>query len=496
MAIETTWDWTLLVPLLATTAAIFWFIFRTPDSSKLPPGPKGVPLLGYLPFFGRNHHLKFVELAKIYGPVVRVQLGMVSVIVLNDYASIKKWLSHSAFQCRIRNVFNANTGLLGIGTLNGEAWRANRRLCLSILRDNGWKQASMEEQTKEELQYLCSKLAEHNRTPVPIKPYVMASIQNGIMRILMGVSYPFDDPRRTFLDKCMSQVGRVLSSSSLIVWVPSWLYAIAGRLPGSSVYSIRSGFQGIVAFIKEKIREHQEVLNEHSVVDFTDAYLKETNEHRKVTNSHISVKYAAGHVLALISAGTNPVSSSIVWHLLNCADKPSVQNKIRQEIDSVVGLQRVPAYEDRYKMPFTMACIWETYRWRIINPIGIPRGCEEDTCIDDYVIPKGTIVLPNLWAVHMDPTLWENPEVFDPSRFLKEDGSGLIAKPEHLVPFSVGKRMCPGEAASNIQIFLYLTGILQKFHVMPEDGVAIDLSTDCVTFNSPKMQKLRFIPRS
>lgn len=56
--------------------------------------------------------------------------------------------------------------------------------------------------------------------------------------------------------------------------------------------------------------------------------------------------------------------------------------------------------------------------------------------------------------------------------------------------------MCPGQAAANIQIFLYLTGILQKFHVMPEDGVAVDLSSDCVTMNSPKAQKLRFVPRT
>ncbi|XP_040069866.3 steroid 17-alpha-hydroxylase/17,20 lyase, partial [Ixodes scapularis] len=124
------------------------------------------------------------------------------------------------------------------------------------------------------------------------------------------------------------------------------------------------------------------------------------------------------------------------------------------------------------------------------------RRAHEDISIDNYVIPKGTIVLPNLWAVHMNPKLWKDPEAFDPSRFLTADGSGLIAKPEHLVPFSVGKRMCPAEAASNIQIFLYLTGVLQKFIVMPEDGVAVDLSVDCVVFNIPKTQNLRFIPRS
>ncbi|KAG0433009.1 hypothetical protein HPB47_020311, partial [Ixodes persulcatus] len=324
------WEWASLVPLLAITAVIFWYIYQSQDNSKLPPGPKGVPLLGYIPFLGRNHHLKFVELAKVYGPIVRIKYGMVNVVVLNDYASVKKWLTHTAFHSRLRNVFHNNTGLLGIGTLNGEAWRTNRRLCLGILRDNGWKQAVMEEQTKEELQYFCGKLSEYREKPVPIKQLAMTSIANGIMKILMGVSYPFGDPRRTLLDRYMAQAKGSRSTKKC-----------STNTPASTSH---------------------------------DAFLKETCEYRKAPDSHISVKYAAGHVLALLSAGTNPVSSSIVWHLLNCADKPGLQNKIREEIDRVIGQQRMPAWEDRYNMPFTMACIWETYRWRTMNPIGIPRG--------------------------------------------------------------------------------------------------------------------------
>ncbi|KAM7312798.1 putative cytochrome P450 [Ixodes scapularis] len=375
------WEWASLVSLFAITAAIFWYIYQSQDNSKLPPGPKGVPLLGYIPFLRKNHHLKFAELAKVYGPIVRIKYGMVNVVVLNDYASVKKWLTHTAFQSRLRSVFSANSGLLGIGALNGEAWRTNRRLCLGILRGYGWKEAVLEEQTKEELQYFCSKLAEHSEKPAPIKPLAMSTIANGIMKILMGVSYPFGDPRRILLDRCMAQVGRAISSCSLIVWTPLWLYSLVGRLPYTSLHSMRSAFQGIVALISGMVKEHQDVLGENSNLDFTDAFLKETCEYRKAPDSHISVKYAAGHVLSLLSAGASAVSSSIVWHLLNCADKP-------------------------------------------------------------------------------------------------------------------GKRMCPAEAASNIQIFLYLTGILQKFIVMPEDGVAVDLSVDCVVFNIPKTQNLRFIPRS
>lgn len=63
----------------------------------------------------------------------------------------------------------------------------------------------------------------------------------------------------------------------------------------------------------------------------------------------------------------------------------------------------------------------------------------EDVEYKDYFIPKGTVILPNLSAVHLDAEIWESPEMFDPYRFLKKDGSGLIAKPDQLIPFSIGK---------------------------------------------------------
>ncbi|KAG0443266.1 hypothetical protein HPB47_015110 [Ixodes persulcatus] len=71
------WEWVPLVPLLAATAVLVWYTLRAPDRSRLPPGPKGVPLLGYIPFLGMNLHLKFAELAKVYGPIVRTTASQV-----------------------------------------------------------------------------------------------------------------------------------------------------------------------------------------------------------------------------------------------------------------------------------------------------------------------------------------------------------------------------------------------------------------------------------
>ncbi|CAN7988189.1 unnamed protein product [Ixodes pacificus] len=104
--------------------------------------------------------------------------------------------------------------------------------------------------TAEELQYLCSKLAEYNGQPVPTKKYAQASVENGIMKLLLSVSYPFEDPRRMYIDRCMSQVGQHIASSSPVAWTPSWLHTIAGYLPCSRVHSFKSGLRGIVGFVK------------------------------------------------------------------------------------------------------------------------------------------------------------------------------------------------------------------------------------------------------
>ncbi|CAN7985376.1 unnamed protein product [Ixodes hexagonus] len=429
--------------------------------------------------------------------VSRIKIGTANIVALNSYESIKKGLSNSAIQARYRSVFLEQTKSPGLGTLNGKAWLENRQLCLKLLRELGMGKACLEEKIMDEVRYLVSRISDLNGAPVFIRKYTVPSISNIITRLLFGNRYDYDDPRRTYLDENMAGAGRALSSGSLVIFLPTWVYAIGAHLPFTRINAMRRSFDNILDFIRQRTKEYQLSLDASTNQSFIKSYLERTIDHEKRPSPYFKTEYIPGNVLTFFGAGTNTINRSVVWHLLNCADKPdAIQKRMQAEIDEVIGQERQPTWEDRHRMPFTLACVWEMHRWKPVAPVGIPRGADEDTEIEGYFIPKGTIVIANIWAVHMDPNLWTNPEEFDPTRFLDETGTKVLPKPDHLMAFSTGKRMCPSEALSSTQIFLYVTSILQKFNVFPEDDTTkINLVTDCVTFNTPKPQKLRFISR-
>ena len=117
---------------------------------------------------------------------------------------------------------------------------------------------------------------------------------------------------------------------------------------------------------------------------------------------------------------------------------PDVQRKVQEEIDDVVGRERLPSMHDRSKLPYTEAVVLELSRVATIIPLGVPHRSTQSFSLYDYIIPPDTVVLTNAWAVHMDPANFPQPELFKPERFLSEDGT-KIKNSDFLIPFGIGK---------------------------------------------------------
>lgn len=177
-----------------------------------------------------------------------------------------------------------------------------------------------------------------------------------------------------------------------------------------------------------------------------------------------------GTRLMVILNDFNSVKDALVSHSEVFSDRPSVslvtiitkrKEKVQAEIDTVIGRDRPPSLTDKSQMPFTEATIMEVQRMTVVVPLSVPHMASESSVFHGYTIPKGSVVMANLWSVHRDPKVWEKPNDFMPKRFLDENGQ--ILKKEAFIPFGIGRRVCMGEQLAKMELFLMFVNLLQSF---------------------------------
>ena len=170
---------------------------------------------------------------------------------------------------------------------------------------------------------------------------------------------------------------------------------------------------------------------------------------------------------------------------------PKYQGDIQHQLDEVVGNRR-PSLNDRPSLPLIQATILEALRaGNIVSP-ALPHITLADTTLCGYRVPKGTYVFANTESVHMDPKCWEHPAVLYPHRHIDTDGQ-LIANPGNFVPFGAGRRGCAGESLGRVELFLFISWLLQKFTLVAEEGYRLEVEGALVQF--PARYKMRAIKR-
>ncbi len=178
--------------------------------------------------------------------------------------------------------------------------------------------------------------------------------------------------------------------------------------------------------------------------------------------------------LNLLLAGVL-TSSATFYCLMNIlAHRKDVQRRIWEEIrktgydpTETIGL------EDRSRMPYSRAVIYEVLRYHSVTPVNGQRVALKNIEISGIRIPQGSIVGANTWTLHHDPEFWEDPDQFRPERFLDSDGNILPPdhpRRKHLLPFSSGVRVCPGEQFALLRLFIWLTNLVKRFEITPAEN--------------------------
>lgn len=172
----------------------------------------------------------------------------------------------------------------------------------------------------------------------------------------------------------------------------------------------------------------------------------------------------------MITAGMDTTAISVEWAMAELIKNPRVQEKAQEEMDRVVGTERVMTELDFSNLPYLMSIAKEALRLHPPTPLMLPHKANANVKIGGYDIPKGSNVHVNVWAVARDPAVWKEPFEFRPERFMEEDVD-MKGHDYRLLPFGAGRRVCPGAQLGINLVASMLGHLLHHFCWNPTEGV-------------------------
>ncbi|KAF9533208.1 cytochrome P450 [Crepidotus variabilis] len=199
------------------------------------------------------------------------------------------------------------------------------------------------------------------------------------------------------------------------------------------------------------------------------------------------------------AAGADTTVASIEAFFYVIAKYPDVQRKAQEEIDRVIGNDRIPTFNDRSSLLYVEALFREVLRWMPALPLGLAHGTSADDIYEGQYIPKGASIIVNTWAMTHNPDVYPDPDTFNPDRFFTEDGK--LNDDEVLYTFGFGRRVCPGRHLASNTIWLTIATVLALFNMgkkMDADGNEIPVEADFTTglMTHPFPYECSIVPRS
>ena len=453
--------------------AIMWYKQTRKPSLRPPPGPWPLPFIGnILSINTRKMHLTFNELSQKYGNIFRVSLLGDEIVVINDINMLRKaFLGEEycdIFDDRPRSfiskyiMFDAD---LGFGRANKVTY-ALRKMLHKGLKVFGDGVARFELQVSEELDRLVMEFNTQTGKDLDMCLSLKNSLANWMSTLATGQKAKEYD----------SKLIWDLNESSTPLFAAG-TNVILTRMP---IFRLLPGYLGGV--YRDCVNDRDRVLRRFFCLNDNGSHvfrekadglvgkLLEMQTELNLRAGYEMVSDLRGLIIDIFVAGTDTTYAALVNSFAVLLKYPECKKKIRAEVDTIIGNSRPPSLDDRGYMPYTEAFLLEVHRYTSEVPLSAPHMCQKDVVFEGYDIKKGSVVFPNLWYIHHDEKLWHDPWNFRPERFL--NAAGKLLPTDHelrqaCIPFSIGRRACPGKTLAMTRTFLYLTRIIQEFDIEP-----------------------------
>ncbi|XP_023942228.2 cytochrome P450 307a1-like [Bicyclus anynana] len=469
---------------------------------KHAPGPIALPVIGSMHLLGKNESpfQSFTELSKTYGDIYSIKLGTAECLVVNNLELIREVLNQNGKFfggrpdfLRFHKLFagDRNNSLALCDWSNLQLRRRNlaRRHCGPKQHtDNFSKIGSVATFEAVELMDTLRNITRSTTGSINLKPLLMSTAMNMFTNYMCNVRFDAEND---------AEFRKVVDHFDEIFWEINQGYAV-DFLPWLAPFykkhmdKLSNWSQDIRSFILSRIVEQRETNldMEGPEKDFLDGLLRVLHDDPTVDRNTIIF------MLEDFLGGHSSVGNLVMLCLTAVARDPEVGKKIRAEIDATTKGKRAVTLTDRMAMPFTEATILECLRYAS-SPI-VPHVATENANVAGYGVEKGTIVFINNYELNTSPAYWNNPEKFDPTRFLERTkvrarrnsqcDSGLESDGErsrpvnrvtetekevvsvkknipHFLPFSIGKRTCIGQTLVTTMSFVMFANIIQEYDI-------------------------------
>ncbi|KAJ7075856.1 cytochrome P450 [Mycena belliarum] len=485
----------LVASVLIVILTLVWYPAQSGSPPNTFPGPPRLPLVGNLLQVPKKHPWKtFAEWKKTYGDIVFVKIFSRNLIILNSIEAATELFEKRSLIYSERPL-RPMAQLCGFGKAllflpYGETARRTRKLMHAEISQHS---VSRHQHLQErEVQRYVQKLS------VSSSDTIWEDTRRLAASVILMISHGYEvkglnDPLVHLAEQVMGYVTLVITPNTFLVDSLPFLRYLPEWFPGAKFQKEARNCRRVLhRLMHEPYLMVQKEMEQGTALPSLVSQNIDGRIDKLEPDERELIMWTAG---GLYAGGSHSTVASLMTFILCMVLHPEAQKKAQEELDHVVGHDRLPSFTDRPMLPYIDCVLQELLRWRPVTPLAAHSTLVDDT-FQGSVIPAGSVVMANAWAFTHDEKLYSNPEIFDPDRFM----SGNLPDPRDFV-FGFGRRSCPGQFLFESLLWITISTTLSTLDILP----ALDNEGQTITplpeftsggVSQPLPFPCRIIPRS